>query len=916
MVMVAYKDYYYLKTRQSIAQKQIYTKMLSPYFKLLELLQSSIGGNMSNKTKICSNSYTEIIPYYPYSKKESGWRDGMITGNGENGVVCSCSPYTETYIFQNMYFITPGRQPRFVPPEVTGELHEARQSVINFDDTWNVHDRKRTYLYCYHPGHQLRLNMQKENILNYTRETDYETAEVVVKYTDKNGTWTRRTFTSREDNITITQITKSAEGTKLNLDISLDDLASMKYFRGGIWGGNYKRDNEYLQYKKLIAQDCSSIGIVAHYPEFEGSELAEGGYAGITRIITIGGQKTKICGSTTDEENNIGVDKNSFIRINDTDEVYLITKCDCTHQMGQFDTFKDTNDYDLVNQLLADTAEIEAKYTDNNGGFSYAAALEPHRKKQSALYNAVTFSLGSEEDKNLYNEELLKKQKTSNELIDAVVERAYNQGRYAQICCAGYSAPRLCGLWSGEWNAGWNGAYTMDANVNIQASGMNTGNIYDAAIGYIYFILRQVKDWTTNAQMVYGMKDAILIPVNTDGDSAVLVEYDQYYPFQYWNAGVSWVLLPIFEFWQCFGNCKIPVNDKVSHLYKQEYLDLEKDILYPLLTMQANFWAQLCTPEYYTDANGIARYTEGKKELLKGEKYLIIPSYSPENKPNGYNSTITANATMDISAARDGLNMVIAIEKALAYEGYEKDIEKWEYLKNRLPEYKYDKTGALCEWSMSNYKENNVHRHISHLYCAWPAYEARNDVNLTRACNIAIDNRNRENKGGDDTSSHGWVHKLLVAARLKNSKAAYDMLYTLMSSNIYFSSFMTDHNIDRSIGVYCTDTSIGTVGVINEMLLYSNTGEIELLPALPSKWTKGSINGLMARTNAQVTKLEWNLEEGNITASIRSDKEQLIKLFCLVGKETFTTSDGKVYHNGDIIKFHKNEEITVVFHNR
>ena len=119
------------------------------------------------KTKIKSNSFTEIIPYYRYKRTEAGWRDGMVTGNGENGVVCSCSPYSETMIFQNMYFIIPSRQPRFVPPEVTQELHEARQAVINFDDSWNVHDRKRTFLYCFHPGHQLRLNMPKEHLLEY-----------------------------------------------------------------------------------------------------------------------------------------------------------------------------------------------------------------------------------------------------------------------------------------------------------------------------------------------------------------------------------------------------------------------------------------------------------------------------------------------------------------------------------------------------------------------------------------------------------------------------------------------------------------------------------------------------------------------------------------------------------------------------
>jgi alpha-L-fucosidase 2 len=862
------------------------------------------------RTKMNSNSFTEIIPYYHYSRTESGWRDGMVAGNGENGVVCSCSPYSETLIYQNIYFNMPSRQPRFVPPEVTKELEEARQAVINFDDSWNVHDRKRTYLYCYHPAHQLRLNMPKEEILEYTRETDYETAEIIVKYTDKNGTWSRRTFTSREDNVTITKITKSDSGGKINVDISIDDASSMKNFGNGIFDSGKKRDEENMQYKKLVDEECTYISMVAHYPSYDGSELAEGGFAGVTRVIAVGGLKKKVQGNDTKESIYVGTEKNPFIGITGADEVYLITKAARTHHMCNLSEFAAIEKVDIVNELMSDIEKTVKKYTDNKGEFSYDSALAPHTKKQSALYNAVSFRLGSDMDKDDYNEDLLEKQKSSQNLLDEIVERAYNQGRYAQICCSGFSAPRLCGLWTGEWNPGWNGAYTMDANVNLQVSGMNTGNVYDAAIGYIYFILRQVKDWEENAAMVYGMKNAVLVPVNTDGDRAVMVEYDQYYPFQYWNAGASWMALPIYEFWQCFGNQKIPVNDKISHLYQQEYLDLEKDILYPLLKKQANFWEQLCTPEYYTDIKGKACYEKGKKELSDGEKYIILPSYSPENKPNGYNSTITANAAMDISAARDGLKMTIDIEKTLVYNGYKKEVERWEKLINRLPEYKYDETGALREWAMSEYEENNEHRHISHLYCAWPAYEAHNNEALTAACNTAIANRNRENAGKDDTASHGWIHKALVAARLKNGEAAYELLYTVMSSDIYFTSLMTDHNTDRSVGVYCTDTSIGTVGIINEMLLYSNTGEIELLPALPKKWAKGSINGLMARTNAQVTKLEWNLEEGTAAVSIRSFIPQSIKVACRIGKGDFIASNGKTAANGAMMKFNRDEEIS------
>ena len=182
-----------------------------------------------------------------------------------------------------------------------------------------------------------------------------------------------------------------------------------------------------------------------------------------------------------------------------------------------------------------------------------------------------------------------------------------------------------------------------------------------------------------------------------------------------------------------------------------------------------NFWKQLCTPEYYTDCNGNACCTKDKKALKEGEKYLIIPSFSPENKPLDYHSAITANAAMDISAARDIVGMYIDMENELKEEGYKTKVAEALEFKDRLPDFKFDESGAICEWSMKEYKENNAHRHISHLYCAWPAYQTQHNEALADACRQAIVNRNRENTGKDDTASHGWIHKALVETRLKNS---------------------------------------------------------------------------------------------------------------------------------------------------
>lgn len=841
-------------------------------------------------------SYSEL--YYEVKENSKNltdtWRQGMISGNGLQGVITSGAPYSDTLIYQNMHFIMPNRNVRYCP-DTSHELETVKQAIANSENI--VDNASYDDVYAFHPGAALRIKQTRLLKTNYARYTNYETAEAGVRYTDIRGTWQRKTFTSKTDGVTITGIQKSSLGSKINLTLSMDDISTF---------ANYGNGSEVdLKYKKLVGENSDYLAFVAHYPDYENSELKNGGYATVVYVVAEGGEKKITEGKKVTDSQYCG-ESNPQIKIKGADSVYLIAVSDRTYNMGAYADFEKAKNYDLVEALLAKTKAVAQKYS-TDGIFSYEEALHKHAEIFSEEYNKVTLSLGDNISKKS-NERLMLSQLLKKKLKSDLAERAYYSGRYAYLCASGYSTPRLYGMWTGEWAPGWGSKYTMDANVNLQTSSMNTGNMESSYIGYASFILRQVPDWEENAKATHGFTDAIQAPVNSDGDKAVITETCYPYPFRYWNAGTSWMLQPLYETLLCYGDVEIPIteefdlhrlksvlslteddltNEEIAELSRKGYLDLRSDILLPLLTKAANYWDQIMTPEYYTDGNGNVHYEKGKTKLENGEKYAILPSYSPENNPSNYPSPSVANAAIDISACKSNLTMLIDIMKSLDENA---DTSKWQQLLEDMPVYIFDETGAIKEWAAAEFSENNLHRHLSHLYCVWPMFETQDDENLKKACEQAIENRASENE-----ASHALVHRALIAARLKDAESVTESLVNLMNNWIYYDSLMTNHDYDRN-SCYCTDFAIGYLGIINESLVYSDEGKVEILPALPvSGFEGGEICGVRTRCRAVVDSLKWNLKEGTAELTLTSEKAQTIEISCPLSDktETLTLSEGE-----------------------
>jgi len=90
----------------------------------------------------------------------------------------------------------------------------------------------------------------------------------------------------------------------------------------------------------------------------------------------------------------------------------------------------------------------------------------------------------------------------------------------------------------------------------------------------------------------------------------------------------------------------------------------------------------------------------------------------------------------------------------------------------------------------------------------------------------------------------------MLWARLYDGQRAHDMLTGLIDYNMLDNLFTT-HHIPLQI-----DGNYGIAAAIVEMLVQSHNGVVQLLPAACAQWPEGSVKGLKARGNVEVS-MSW-----------------------------------------------------------